>query len=42
MAMFPKSNSNMFSIFFHTGDLLWHKWDYEIEKYDITGDKEKP
>jgi len=42
MAMFPKSNSNMFSIFFHTKDMLWHKWDYEIDKYDITGDKEKP
>jgi hypothetical protein len=19
---------------------MWHKWDYEIEKYDILGDKE--
>lgn len=42
MTLFPKSNCNLFSIFFHTKDVLWHKWDYEIDKYDILGDKEKP
>lgn len=40
MNLFPKSNCNLFSLFFHTKDCLWHKWDYEIEKYDILGDKE--
>ena len=20
--------------------MCWHKWDYEIDKYDILGDKE--
>ena len=42
MTLFPKANCNLFSIFFHTQDILWHKWDYEIDKYDILGDKEKP
>ena len=42
MNQFPKANCNLFSIFFHTGDAMWHKWDYEIDKYDILGDKEKP
>jgi len=32
----------MFSIFYHSKDSLWHQWDYEIEKYDILGDKETP
>lgn len=36
---FPKPNCNLFSVFFHPQDLLWHKWDYEIHKYDIRGDK---
>ena len=42
MTLFPKGNCNLFSIFFSTQDILWHKWDYEIDKYDILGDKEKP
>ena len=42
MQLFPKHNCNMFSIFFHNRDFMWHKWDYEIDKYDILGDKEKP
>ena len=41
MQIFPKNNTNLFSIFFHTADYVWHKWDYEIDKYDILGDKEK-
>ena len=41
MQIFPKNNTNLFSIFFHTGEHCWHKWDYEIGKYDILGDKEK-
>lgn len=42
MDLFPKTTSNLFSIFFEPGMLLWHKWDYEIDQYDIMGDKEKP
>ena len=42
MNLFPKTTVNMFSVFFHTSDHAWHKWDYEIGKYDILGDKEKP
>jgi hypothetical protein len=30
MQLFPKNNCNIFSIFYHTKDSLWHKWDYEI------------
>jgi len=40
MQIFPRNNCNLFSIFFHPKDFMWHKWDYEIEKYDILGDKE--
>ena len=40
MQIFPRNNCNLFSIFFHSKNFLWHKWDYEIEKYDILGDKE--
>lgn len=40
MNIFPKSHMSLFSIFFHTKDHAWHKWDYEINKYDILGDKE--
>ena len=39
--MFPKLNSNLFSVFFHTKQMLWHKWDYQIDQYDILGDKEE-
>ena len=42
MLLFPKSQHNLFSIFFHAKEVAWHKWDYEIEKYDILGDKEVP
>lgn len=42
MQLFPKSNCNLFSIFFHARDSLWHKWDYEIDQYDILGDKLVP
>ena len=40
--LFPKSNNNLFSMFFNTRQMSWNKWDYEIEKYDILGDKEEP
>lgn len=42
MQLFPKSNCNLFSIFFSSKDSLWHKWDYEIDQYDILGDKLVP
>lgn len=41
MHLFPKSNANLFSIFFNVSAYEWSKWDYEIDKYDILGDKEK-
>ena len=42
MNLFPKQNAALFSIFFSPRDMLWHKWDYEIDKYDILGNKEEP
>ena len=42
MQLFPKAHSNLFSIFFETQNAIWHRWDYEVDQYDILGDKEKP
>jgi len=40
MQLFPKATSNLFSVFFETKNCIWHRWDYEVDQYDILGDKE--
>jgi len=40
MSLFPKSNHNLFTVFFESRHMIWYTWDYEIDKYDILGDKE--
>ena len=39
MALFPRSGNSLYQIFFHTKDFLWYNWDYEVERYDILGNK---
>ena len=29
--LFPKVTTNLFSVFFHSKEMLWYKWDYEID-----------
>ena len=42
ISLFPKATSNLFSVFFETKNSIWHRWDYEVDQYDILGDKEMP
>ena len=39
-SQFPAFNANLFSMFYNAQDRCWYKWDYQIDKYNIKGDKE--
>lgn len=39
-SQFPTLNANLFSMFYNAQDRCWYKWDYQIDKYNIKGDKE--
>ena len=39
-SQFPTLNANLFSVFYNGQDRCWYKWDYQIDKYNIKGDKD--
>ena len=39
MSLFPRSGCSLYQVSFHKKDHLWYSWDYEIDRYDILGNK---
>jgi dynein heavy chain len=39
-SQFPTHSADLFSLFYHSQDRCWFRWDYQLDKYTIRGDKE--
>ena len=38
-SQFPTHSANLFALFYHSKDRCWYRWDYQLDKYDIRGDR---